>query len=508
MIGLDRLALLCALALLPLSTQAKWTEASSRHFVIYSEEKPEELRVFAEKLERYDQALRYIKGMQDPELGAANRLTVYLVRNISAVQRLGKDKGGTLVGFYVGRASGSSAVVPRRGTGAGEYDLDAQSVLFHEYAHHFLYSNYSVAWPAWLSEGYAEFHGTAEIGSDGSVQLGSPPLHRAYSLIGIPQVPMARMMSLTTDANEIEVASLYARGWLLVHYLTFEPNRKGQLVRYMDGLQSGNSNLEAATAAFGDLRSLDQDLNRYVRRPRLPAIKVAGSQLKVDTIALRALTLGEEAVMPLRIRSKLGVSPKEAKELVPRVRIAAEPFASDAVAQVTLAEAEFDAENYAAAEAAADRAMAANAKLVDAHLYKGRARMALARLGKDAAPDAWQEVRRWFASANRLDSDDPEPLILFYLSFAASGERPTNNAVAGLHRALELAPQDRRLCMLGVYEHLYAGNHREARRLLTLLASDPHDVETAKKAAMLLGKLAEDGTDAARNAFDATDVSW
>ena len=505
---LDRLALLCACALLPLSTQAKWTEASSRHFVIYSEDKPEELRVFAEQLERYDQAMRLIKGMADPEIGPANRLNVYAVRNVSAVQRLANDKGRNLVGFYIGRASGSSAVVPRKGTGGGQYDLDAQSVLFHEYAHHFLFSNYSVAWPAWLSEGYAEFHAAAEIKADGSVQLGLPALHRAYSLMSIPPVPMARMMTLTTDASRTEVASLYARGWLLIHHLTFEPKRRGQLTAYLQGLENGSGSVDAATAAFGDLRALDSDLDRYVRRRRLPAVQVAASELKVPDIALRELTPGENAVLPLRIRSKLGVDPKEARELVPLVRTAAEPFANDAMVQVTLAEAEFDAQNPAAAEAAADRALAADPKLVDAYVYKGRARMALAQLSKDGAPDTWKQVRHWFVSANRIDPEDPEPLILFYLSFDAVGDRPTANAIAGLQRAMQLAPQDRRLRMIGAYEYLYAGKAPEARKLLTLVASDPHAGEVAKNAVTLLGKLDESGTDAALNDFDRRLLSW
>src|SRR5262245_12100420 len=80
------------------ATHAAWTEASTRHFVIYSEDTPEGARRVAEKLERFDQALRYVSRLDDAKFAPANRLTVYVMRSLGEVQNLNSRRA---VGFYV-----------------------------------------------------------------------------------------------------------------------------------------------------------------------------------------------------------------------------------------------------------------------------------------------------------------------------------------------------------------------------------------------------------------------
>ena len=60
------LVALAALVLAPSQVNAKWYEAKSRHFIVYSEQKPHDLRAYASKLERYDSAIRAARKMKDP----------------------------------------------------------------------------------------------------------------------------------------------------------------------------------------------------------------------------------------------------------------------------------------------------------------------------------------------------------------------------------------------------------------------------------------------------------
>ena len=76
------------------------------------------------------------------------------------------------------------------------------------------------------------------------------------------------------------------------------------------------------------------------------------------------------------------------------MRRAAEPFADHALAQAVLAEAEYDAGNYAEAEAAADRSIAADASSRYGLLYQGMARMARALAAADKAPPTLKRVLR------------------------------------------------------------------------------------------------------------------
>ena len=495
---------LLMLPVLALATPAaaKWREASSDHFVIYSEESADSLRAFATKLERYDAAMRHLRGIPDEAPGKANRLTVYVVSNVGTVRKLAGGRSNFIAGFYVPRASGSIAVVPRRLGSGGRWDMDPENVLLHEYAHHFLFQNSSAAYPAWFSEGYAEFYATAKFEKDGSVGLGLPAAHRGYGLVSGNPLPVERMMALGSERLSPEQReALYGRGWLLTHYLTFEPSRRGQLTAYLNALNSGKTGVEAATAAFGDLKTLGRDLDAYMRRPRLSYVKIGADAVKIGPIAVREVGAGEDALMDAKIRSRRGVNATTAQPLLAEIRRLAAPFANDPAVQATLAEAEYDAGNWKEAEAAADRALAADPRSIDAMIYKSRARMKLAEGGKDAA--AWKEVRRLLAAANRLDPDDPEPLILFYNSFGAQGVPATANAVAGLNRAHELAPQDRGLSMLVARQYLVDGKPAEARAALAPLAFDPHGGEASAAVAAIIAQLDAGGAADALKAWRA-----
>ena len=205
--------------------------------------------------------------------------------------------------------------------------------------------------------------------------------------------------------------------------------------------------------------------------------------------------------MDVKIRSRRGVDRAKALQLLPEVRRAAAPFPNDAFVQATLAEAEFDAGNYKEAEAAADRAIAANPKFVDALIYKAKVRMALAEAAKDGDGARWKEVRRMIVAANRADPEDPEPKILFYRSFLAEGIEPTKNATMGLLAALQDAPQDKGLRMTVAFQMLKDGRVDDARNALRPVAFDPHGGGIAKAAAAILAKLDAGGIKAALEGF-------
>jgi hypothetical protein len=93
--------LIAMLALtLPATAHAAWHEASTPHFVVYSDARPESVRAFADKLERFDSVLRVLLRLPDEPVGRANRLTVYVVNNAAAVQRLAGKGGENVYGFY------------------------------------------------------------------------------------------------------------------------------------------------------------------------------------------------------------------------------------------------------------------------------------------------------------------------------------------------------------------------------------------------------------------------
>jgi tetratricopeptide (TPR) repeat protein len=392
---------------------AEWQEASTAHFVVYSNDRPAKLRQFATNLERFDKAIRYLRKFPDDSVGPANRVTVYVVDDVTDVGRLHGDRN--VAGFYSPRATGPAAFVPRT-AGTEALDLGAMAILLHEYTHHLMYSiGANAAYPRWFSEGYAEFHATARFEKDGSVVIGDPPQYRAWGLMAGPGLPLPKLLQADTlKLNDEQTDALYGRGWLLTHYLTLGGARPGQLSAYIQAINAGKKPLEAA-AAFGDLKVLDREIERY-KGGRFTAVRIGASALPIGEVKLRTLTAGEAATMNVRIRSKAGVDEKTAPGVYAAAKKACAPYPDDRGAQLVLAEAAYDAGDFAAAEAAADRAIAADPAAVDAFIYKAMARMAVADKAGDRSRETWSAIRKIIVKGNRLDPDDPEPLILNFRS--------------------------------------------------------------------------------------------
>jgi len=468
---------------------ATWYEAKSKHFVIYANDSPGALTSFATKLEKFDKAVRIVRAMDDPPIGDGGRLTIYVLPNEQSVSDVAVGRHSPIAGFYIPRASGSVAFVPKRTSGNNQWDASADIVFFHEYAHHIMLQNTDAALPPWLVEGFAEFFSTAEFMRDGSVHVGMPATHRAAGLFFLNKTPLEFLLtsSVKDNGSGADFDRFYGRAWLLTHYLTFDPKRHGQLGKYVAEIGAGSDLLQAARDAFGDLNQLDRDLDRYLSSNRFKYVTVNSPTLDNLPVTLRALRPGEVAIMPVRIRSTRGVDSNAAPEVAALARKVAASYPDDPMVQRALAEAEFDEHDYAAAERAANRALALDPAFVKALVYKGRAEMMLAASNPHAD---WTAIRENFVRANKLDTENPEPLMLYYESFGREGKRPTENAIDGLQYAMLLAPQDKRLRMMAVVELINSNKLAEARDALRPLAFDPHSSEGREVARKVMTALA------------------
>jgi tetratricopeptide (TPR) repeat protein len=489
------LAFLCLLA--PGLARADWHEAQSKHFIVYSDDSPERVKQYTERLERFDAALRWITGTKDRPLSPHLRVTVFVVRDMSAVQRL--YGGRNVAGFFIPRASGSVAFVPRKD---GDGLIDAQTILQHEYGHNFMFSTWpGVVFAPWYVEGWGEFVGTALLNDNGSVTFGKAPVYRSYSLMREALLPASRLVRLDPGRLSTEQRGvLYARGWLLTHYLLLG-GHSDQFIAYIRAVNAGKP-IDEANRAFGDIGGLDGRMNAYAKKPNLPALPVKADEIPIAPVTLRTLTAGEAAVMPARIASSRGVDAGLAKEVVALARRLAAPFPNDAGAQNALAEAEYDAGDYAAAEAAADRALAADPQSMHAMLYKGMAMVARAKADKTAGVGQWKAARGWFLKANKLDTEYPEPLIRFHASFRDAGQPPTKGAQDGLIYAYALAPYEPGLRMAAGRLLLARGETEAAKVAFEPVAFGAHGGSLAETARKVLEALDAGGATAAAKVLD------
>lgn len=459
---------------------AEWWEAKTDHFIVYSQSTAKDARDYADKLERFDLALRSLQGVGDDEpLSDSRRLAVFRFGDIDDIGTLARAAG--VAGFYIPRASGPVAFVPAKeeiGKRSLYQDskLDAQTVFFHEYAHHFMYRHFTAAYPSWYREAFAEVNSTIELRDDGSFELGSPPQSRANALLGGLNYSIKRLLLTSNRPNFEDVYARYTYGWLLTHYLTFGGTRTGQLQNYLKLINSGTDAATAAQRAFGDLDRLESEVMRYKSRNRYPGAVVRPGNMAAPRVAMRKLGPDEQAIMRVRMRSERGVTRKMARDVAADARAVTARYPTSLPALLALTEAEFDLERLDEAERAADAALAIDPRSVKALLYKGQ--VYLERGKKN--PGHFATAQSWFAKASRADPGHPSPLYQYYLTYHRAGAPPPAIAVTGLERAFELAPYDADLRILVARQLLVERKGPLARQVLLPVALSPHESKRAK----------------------------
>jgi tetratricopeptide (TPR) repeat protein len=476
-------------------TSAAWHQATSKHFVIYGDMPESELRDYATKLEKFDAAARLIRSMKDPTVGDGNRVQVLVVSSMLEVNRLYGQADAGVGGYYVGSVNGPFIVTPQkiRRLNTRTDRIDPEVVFFHEYTHHLQLQSTQRPMPQWLTEGFAEFLGNPIFGEDGSVGIGAPAKDRAAQLIKGRWAPMADL--LEGNAFRLGQAGFgiqnYAQGWLLNHYLAFEPSRKGQIEKYVSGIENGQNALDAARAAFGDLGVLESELRAYLKRKSLPFLKIDSTKLTVPPVTITAMSAGADEVMPLRLHVKTGYASVSTGYVLGKVRDIAKRYPNDLIVLRTLAEAEFDSKNYDEAIAAAEAVLKLDPRSTEGLIYKGRGILAKAKKAND--PAQFAEARKQFLAANRLDPEDPEALFLYYRTYRAANVAAPKSAVEALHYASILAPRDFGPAVQLVTEHLRQNNLKGAADALRPLAYLPHAGQSRSNEALTVLGLIEAG---------------
>lgn len=465
---------LMALAVLATGTaaHAEWRRAQTDHFILTIDTDEEEARSFATRLERFDGALRKLYSVPDQGDQRLRPITIYAFKNelYNATCRC----PGALA-YYRPRAEGSfilSQYWPKIDRKAKIGGWSSQSLLLHEYTHHFTFSNFPIAYPFWFQEGFAEFNANTTFESDGSIILGYPANYRADALINGGDNMSMKQLLAPNQYGYGDGDMMYGRGWLLTHYLILNPKRGGQLAKYLDAMNKGVPSLEAAQKAFGDLKQLDAELDAYRKRALFPPLRIPSSGPVKATVT--TLSAGEAALLPTYALVLDGVDRGRRVGLAGTAEGIAKRYPDDPIVQAQVAEIEFMAERYDRADEAADRALAIDPKCVGALVRKGQAAMARAREAKSKDAKVWAAARAWFLKANRIDANEVMPLYLYYTSFVAAKEKPTPGAIKALERALVIAPESTGIALALAQQMLDDGNASVARKLLEPVAFAPH----------------------------------
>jgi len=475
MLMLRFVSALAALMLVAVPANATWKEATSSHFIVYSDGSEQQIREFTTKLEKFDYVLRAYHGVKAPH--SPIKLKVYLLPNIAAVQRAAG--GASVAGYYVSDARGLMMVGTRDDRRNAR--MSAESILLHEYTHHFMFQYFPAAYPTWYSEGFAEFWGSVEFLDSDVVEVGLPVEYRYGSFWENRWVPASKLVTAQSYADVPEVDLLYAEGWLLVRYAYERSVRQKQLQAYLKSINDGKSYEESARLAFGDLGKLNSELFDYAHQSKFKIIQLPFKKIEPGTISVRDLSGAEDGMIDYDIQLGQGILKKEAAEFAAKVRAAAAAYSNDSHALAQLAEAERLAGNIDAANAAADKLLKLNPNKVDGWLQKGLTAIDAMKAADSRDPAAARAARVPLEKAMKLAPQNPLVLTAYYESFRVQGIMPPEEAQNALYSAMELAPSDDGLRYRVAADFEQRGMIPEAIAIIRLVAYLQKPEETDKQ---------------------------
>lgn len=485
------LAAVCLLALAATPAEARWYRAESKRFIVYSDGDRGALAKFVSDLEDYDAILLDMTFVPAERVDPP-KLKIYLVGRQEDLKIVRPNIGGLVGGFYSASLEDIFFIADR----PQSRDTLSDDVIYHEYAHHFMYHYGVRSYPGWYVEGFAEYFGAIEL-KDSSFIVGGLAHGRGYTLFNSAWVPLADLLSkrpFEFKTGEESIA-YYAQAWLLTHYMRSDPERLKQLVRYFAALGPDKSPAETWTSVTGDsMDALTVKLRAYARG-NLPATSFTRREKrKPAPSTITELSPAAADFVLLQLRLSGGVDEKGQAEVLNLVRAKAAKYPGDRMAEVTLAKAELNYGDFEKGRALIAGLLARDPNDAEALQTLG---IALVRKAEDDKDEEklLKEARKYLARAYQANNDDYRTLYYFTEAQRLLPDYPSENTVDLLREAQVRAPQVEEVPLTLANALMRHRRWDEAVALLTPLANDPHGQGAAEAAQDMLRRIRANRTD-------------
>lgn len=466
-------------ATFPSVAHARWLEARSDNFIVTSDGSESDLRQSTALLENYDRLLRTLTGTSAPPSPAP--LKVYLVGSAGKLRQVVRLPDNAL-GVYMARVGGTAALAVR-GDRPG---LGGEEVLLHEYAHHFMNRYYPAAYPAWYSEGFAEYVMTARFLGD-RIEIGRPNPGRAANLLQGTWLPVRRIFSSgRSGLSTSQLSQFYAESWLIVHYLFAAPERREALSRYLADLHRGVAESAAFQNAFGkDHAAFDADLKRY-RDGGIGFGAMGRDQRPLPAITIGALPDSADDLLLRQVALNLGIpDPVVEAETLTAIRGVAARYPGDAYAQRILARAEIGSGDRAAGVAIIDALIAKTLPDAELFYYRGIADFFTGRRDDSRRAELYAAAHGWFAKAVAVDPAYYTALYRLALTTPDTGAGRSDAVVSELQTAHKLAPLVGDIAIVAATALADRHRYAEAAAAILPIAANPHGGNVQRAQALL-----------------------
>lgn len=467
---------LCLMFAQPAIAGGAWRVAETAHFRVHSQSSVDHLMEQVVLLEEFDRLLRARMG-RGPE-GRAPPVDVYLVPSMEAGSPW-RSLGASVAGFYrADRGAISIVALDRSGDAPAARELTGHQILLHEYTHHFLLGSAGFAYPAWYTEGIAEYFSTVRFLPD-ALEIGAISDNRRAWLSGHQWLPLERVLAATPTLGEgADSTMFYAQSWLVTHYLLRTPGMRDRLVRYLNAVAEGADPVVAFRRHIDhNLASFERRLHEHLKAPGF--IRIARPVHAAPATEIRVLPRSADALLMRFVALSHGSPESRTVAALADVRARAAAWPGDPLAMRTLALAELQHGNRAEARTLLDGLLAQAAD--DPDLLRWRA--LAAGQGADGAIDA----RRNLLHALEKAPDDWRALHAYARLYQPLQGPLPSHALDALLRSLALAPQVAEIRLDAAVALAQAWRLRETAQLLAPLAHAPEAGQPAVLAARMLG---------------------
>lgn len=482
-------AIVVWLLLAAIPVQARWLRAETPSFVVYSQGSEESLRKQAEQLQAYDALLRTVTGVKAPP--SPTRVNVIIARDTSLFYHF--NVGADYAGVYIASTGGIFALVGRYEAYWRDNDT---SVLFHEYAHHFMLQYAASSYPRWYTEGFAQYLMSTRI-KDGVAEIGRFDSGDAFMLKDNAWMTFESLIDPRPNRGRSSRSDMfYPQAWIAVHYINADAARRQALARYLAALAKGADPLKGFETAFGmTLQQFQTALFDYSRSSNIGYQRLTWSPPPAQ-ITISPMPVSADQLLILDFATRADISRAGSRLLDEVRRAAATAPPGDVYAETALLRAEAHLGEVQPALALLSAALATRPDDAELLYLRGVA-LHRAASAKDLDPAQAAALRKTaritLARAHQLAPDDYR--ILFGHTIVA--EKPLSDSEYDVaKRALDLAPQVSDIALATARYEIERNDVVAARALLQRIAANTHKRAAAIEAAEMLAKL--DAPNAAR----------
>lgn len=492
------------------SAAGNWIRATSPHFIVYSDTDQARTTAYITRLEQYRYVLQTFYGQQTADDGQFPKFQMYFLKDRKDFKEVWPTVPDYVGGVYRPCEEGQAAFamdqkedISHAKSITSQQEDDSQLIIFHEYAHQFMFENADKLYPHWFIEGFADYYGATRM-LDDQIAVGVPAQERQWELNVPVQLSYADVLrGSPTVYTENHIALFYAQAWLLTHYLMSTPDRQAQLDAYITAYNNKEDPVAAFEKATGiAVKDLPRVLETYTKK-EMQVIVYKVKDLPAPKVELSDMPASSQKLLLWDAAARVCMWPQDKSAYMDKVRQEAALYPNDDYAQMALARIEVIIGDESKAEPYLSKVAAQHPDDADALGLLGQTWFLMTQHG--TVLDGQTK-----ASQMKLARDDLykgyqlDPLSaadLYYLSLAQQDlpGYPNDTAVNAAMQAQILVPSVTGYATQAAGVLIQKARYDEARTMLQPIANNPHGGKASAWAQAVI-----DGIDAHKSQDEIT----